>query len=204
MLLTEKTCKDQLRNHIANLVAVVLNPEEEEIILECFRMENFNSKTLVQSPGNPCHFEYFVIKGLFQHSQLDQNGKKFTLSFPHENWWAGDYKSFRDSKITAMSLITLEQTVVLKISRADYFHLLKVSSVFKNYISRLSENNSVSMQSRVIDDMALNLNSRYDSFLKKYPHLENRLSQKMIASYLGVSQEHLSKTLGNRKESLKH
>lgn len=197
---SEKYCQERLKAHISSVVSL---PEADfEIILAHFTFENIDSKVILQATGGLCKFEYFVVKGLLQHSYVDESGKEFTLSFPHENWWAGDFKSFKNDLPTEKSLVSLEPTSLLKISRSDFLHLLENSIVFERYIARLSENNSIKMQERVLADMSSNLEEKVGVFYQSNPDLVSRLSQKRIASFLGVSQEHLSKVLNKRKDLL--
>lgn len=195
---SEKYCRERLKAHISSIVK--LSETDFEYIIVYFTPENIDSKFILQASGGLCKFEYFVVKGLLQHSYVDESGKEFTLSFPHENWWAGDFKSFKNDLPTEKSLISLEPTSLFKISRSDFLHLLETSMVFERYIARLSENNSIKMQERVLTDMSSNLEEKVGVFFKNNPDIVSRLSQKRIASFLGVSQEHLSKVLNKRKD----
>ncbi|SIO17670.1 Crp/Fnr family transcriptional regulator [Algoriphagus halophilus] len=197
-MIAENACLEILESHISTFLKMAVS--DFEMISAHFTSENINSKVFLQAPGGMCKFEYFVVKGLLQHSYMDESGKEFTLSFPHENWWAGDFKSFKHELPTDKSLISLEPTCVLKISRPDFLYLLENSLVFERYIAKLSENNSIKMQERVLADMSSNLEEKVGAFYQNNPLLVSRLSQKRIASFLGVSQEHLSKVLNKRKE----
>lgn len=195
---SEKYCQERLKAHISSIVK--LSQADFDYISTHFTTENIDSKVILQASGGLCKFEYFVVKGLLQYSYMDESGKEFTLSFPHENWWAGDFKSFKNDLLTEKSLVSLEPTSLLKISRSDFLHLLENSIAFERYIARLSENNSIKMQERVLADMSSNLEEKVGVFYQYNPDLVSRLSQKRIASFLGVSQEHLSKVLNKRKE----
>ncbi len=195
---SKKYCLEKFKTHIQSHVSIT--EKEFELIATHFVTEHFNPKGFLQTQGSLCKYEYFVVKGLLQHFYVDELGKEFTLSFPHENWWAGDFKSFKSENPTDKFLIALESTWVLKISRPDFFYLHQNSRVFEWYITLLSEKNSLRMQERVISDMSSILEHRFEAFFHQYPKLVTRLSQKKIASYLGVSQEHLSKVLNKRKD----
>lgn len=194
----EEYCKKQFYSHIHAHVAV--SQREFQYIIDHFISEEVKPKTPLQVAGGFCKYEYFVAKGLLQQSYLDESGKEFTVSFPRENWWAGDFKSFKNEIPTDKSLVSLESTMLLKISRSDFLQLLENSIVFERYIAKLSENNSLKMQERLLTDMSSNLEQKVRVFYQNNLDLVSRLSQKKIASFLGVSQEHLSKVLNARKD----
>lgn len=196
----EYRCKELFESHINAYIAVT--DSQFEYIADRFALEEIKPRVLIQAPGGLCKYEYFVAKGLLQHSYTDESGKEFTLSFPRENWWAGDFKSFKNEKVTDKSLRALEHTWVLKITRDDFLDLMRNSVVFERYIAALSENNSLRMQERVLSDMSSSLEKKVKDFYLNSPDLVARLSQKRIASYLGVSAEHLSKVLNSRKDWL--
>lgn len=173
---------------------------EFETIFHFFEVKKVGKKTSLIEPGEICRFENFVVSGLFQTTVPDESGKIHTLNFPHENWWVGDFKSFSTQTPSNMRIEALEDSVLLEITKSSLDELLGSSPVFANYFRILSENASIAANERIIYQLSQTAEQRYQLFCQKYPAIKNRLSQRRIASFLGVSPEYFNQ-LENRKKS---
>lgn len=185
-----KTFKERFRVHIHKHAPV--SDDEFGYIMSYFRLAELRKKTYLLLPSQSCKYEGFVVKGLFQSNVVDERGEEHTLCFPHENWWVGDFNSFRSGQPSNMSILALEDSFILKATKESFDKLMETSSVFERYIRRLTENSSIAFQERVIQNLSNNAEERYRAFRSKYPSLVHRLSQKRIAGFLGVTPEYFS------------
>ena len=146
-------------------------------------------RTIIEYAGNRSNRIYYVVKGLLRSYHLDDKGKIHTFMFAPEDWIVGDVESIAMGNHNSLYIDCLEDSEVI------------VSQEFQqdNNITILEEKNKKllrrvgTLQQRVIMLMSYTARERYEFFLKTYPTLPNRVSQKMIASYLGITPEALSK-----------
>lgn len=146
-------------------------------------------RTIIEYAGNRSNRIYYVVKGLLRSYHLDDKGKIHTFMFAPEDWIVGDVESIAMGNQNSLYIDCLEDSEVI------------VSQEFQqdNNITILEEKNKKllrrvgTLQQRVIMLMSYTARERYEFFLKTYPTLPNRVSQKMIASYLGITPEALSK-----------
>ncbi len=185
------------RTHIEKHIRI--GDSEFDYVSGFFSVKNVIRKSFLLVPGSICRSENFVVSGLFQIAVLDESGKIHTLSFPHENWWVGDFKSFSTRTPSIMRIEALENSILLEISKNSLDKLLESSPSFESYFRTLSENASMAANERIIQQLSLTAEQRYDLFCHKYELILNRLSQKRIASFLGISPEYLNQVHKRKK-----
>lgn len=180
----------QLRGHIGRTVEI--SEQEFDLARPYFHLHQVPKNGYLIYPTQVCHYESYVVKGLFQSAIIDDQGKKHTLYFPHEDWWVGDYKSFVTGERSDMEIQALETATLLQISRSSLEQLYKEVPVFERFFRILNGKAGIALQDRIMQNLSQNAALKYKDFLKRYPKLRGRLSQKRIASYLGVSPEYFS------------
>ena len=139
---------------------------------------------------------YFVKSGLLRSYVIDQEGKEHIFDFIPEGFMVSDY--IRKGQKTMLQIQAIERSVVGIVDREKYEMELNYSDVsnennkynFNQFLNRLSV-----MQERIIMLMGFTAVQKYEFFINKYPNLTGRVSQKMIASYLGITPESLSRTI---------
>jgi len=181
---------EKFRAHIEKYVK--LGDVEMNHIRSFFAAKKVLKKDLLLEPGQVCGLEYFIVSGLFQSAVPDEFGKIHTLNFPHEEWWVGDFKSFTSRKPSTMRIEALEDSILLGISKISLDGLLASSTSFSTYFRILSENASIAANDRIVHQLSQPAEKRYELFCQKYPGIKDRLSQKRIASFLGISPEYFN------------
>ena len=109
-----------------------------------------------------------------------------------ENWWFGDLQSFINKSPASFNIQALEETTVLSISRKSWDILLNEVPEFVVYTRVLFRNTMFSHENRILQNLSYTAEERYRYFLEEYPNLSLRISQKQMASYLGITPEFLS------------
>jgi CRP-like cAMP-binding protein len=109
-----------------------------------------------------------------------------------DDWWITDMYSFAMNKPAMQFICAIESSSVFQLQKDDFDKLLLKVPSFERFFRILMQNAYIREQLRVIQNLSMPAEERYIKFLEKYPHVAKRVSQKQIASYIGVSPEFLS------------
>jgi len=183
-----------LLEYFNNLIP--LSKVEKELVLSKFHPHLFLKKQFALQHGNVCEYFDFVVRGCLRLYKIDDDGAYHILQFATENHWIIDIASFHKKSKSSFDIDALEDTVVLRINYEDLIDLYMKAPKFDRIFRVLLENHFMQQQERIGQLFSSTAEERYQSFLEAYPHLQNRLSQVQIASYLGVTPEFLSRIRG--------
>ncbi|MBL4674691.1 MAG: Crp/Fnr family transcriptional regulator [Mucilaginibacter sp.] len=171
---------------------VVLAPDEQEQILALLEQKSIKKRTVLISPDDVEKHIYFVEEGCLRMYHTDMDGQEHNLCFYPENWWACDNISFFNRKPAIYSIQALED------SKISYLTITALNDLFvrvpklERFFRILIQNGFDMFQRRVVSDLSLTAEHRYLEFRRLYPGLEQRINQKHIASYLGITAAFLS------------
>ena len=172
---------------------IALTQEEEQLLLSKIETRNYKAKTIILNAGEVCKHSYFVNSGLLRSFTINDNIVEHVLSFACEGWWIGDMYSLLSQKPGNLFIEVLEDADVVLLSKENqeqlYFEIPKMERFFRI----LTENSLVAHQERLMDNLSLTAEERFDKFCKRYPTIIQRVPQKQIASYIGVTPEFFSK-----------
>lgn len=180
-----------LRRHLE--ARVKMTDAQAEDLCAAFDTWSVRRKQLLIRPGEPVRYRYFVLSGCLRALVADENGEEQTLQFAVEDWWITDYISYLEQKAAKMTVVALEDTVVARISYQKEQMLKAQAHCYESFFRRLAEGTAKYMYQRVINGLTLNAEERYESFLRSYPQLAERVPQYALASFLGMTTEYLSK-----------
>jgi len=182
---------ERLRQHIEQITP--LTDEEFEQIQTLFTKKRVLKNQYLLHEGDDTKYEFFVLSGLYKVFFLDENGKEFIIQFAQDNWWMSDYPSFYREQPSTVFIECIEAGEVLMSTLETRNKLATEFHKMANFQRIKLANGFVALQGRI----KLLLNStpqeRYEAFVKLYPNLLQRLPKKLIAEYLGVSRETLSR-----------
>lgn len=187
----QETYSETLINYFQKVM--LLNNNEKQLIIELFKPRLYRKKHYILQEGNQCNHLSFVVSGCLRMYKIDTYGNTHILQFASENWWGIDIGSFHDRKVSELNIDAIEDTIVLQISYEDLCNLYVKAPKFDRIFRVLIENSYVSLQKRLLQNISSTAEERYISFLETYPHLSQRIPQRQIASFLGVSPEFLSR-----------
>ena len=179
---------------------VRLSDNELETFNKYLKPKHVPKKTFLLREGEICNFEAFIIKGCIKTYFIDDNGFETILTFATENWWVSDISSFSEQKPSRMFIETLEDCDLLIINANVKEELLQKVPLLERAFRLMLQRHLAVYQERLFGYVALSAQERYEIFLEKYPKIPQRVPQHLIASYLGISPEFLSRI---RKRSLK-
>ena len=143
-------------------------------------------------PGKVTKYEYYVTKGCLKVYSLDRNGYEHVSMFAIEDFWTGDMASFMLQQPSTYFIKALEDSEFLMISKKNFERLFQEIPKFERFYRNLYQNSLVSYIRRANEGISLTAEERYEIFLVKYPQIVNRITQKDLAAYLGITPEFLS------------
>ena len=169
-------------------------PEQElDDISKQFESRTIPRKTLLLKAGDICTFEGFIKKGCVKTYFIDDKDREVILTLATENWWVSDLISFEEKIKSHMFIETIEDTELLLLTPATKNDLLKKYPALEKMFRHIVQRHLRTYQERRYANSALSAEARYAEFLAKYPLLVQRVPQMLIASYLGMSAESLSR-----------
>ena len=145
--------------------------------------------------GNVTKYEYFIIQGCLKVYTLDEEGTPHISMFGIEDYWTGDMASFITKEPTHYFIKATEDSKLLGISRDNYDLLFQEIPKFERFYRILYQRSLINYIRRSNHGISLTAEERYIVFKKKYPNIINRITQKDLAAYIGITPEFMSKII---------
>ncbi|WP_454802165.1 Crp/Fnr family transcriptional regulator [Mucilaginibacter phyllosphaerae] len=180
-----------LRKQIEKIVQ--LTDEEFRFVLSHFTVKSFKKHQYVLQSGNPAPNDHFVVKGLLKSFYLDEAGKTHILQFAMADWWISDPQAYHNELNATLNIDCLEDTDTYVISLDNREKLCAESRKMEYFFRKKTQAGYIALQKRIQSLMSQSAKERYDQFIHLYPQLSQRLPKALIASYLGISRETLSR-----------
>lgn len=172
---------------------IPIENEEMPLILSLFQNKKYTKKEILLHENTICTQSYFVLSGCLRAYSTNEDGVEHILQFALENWWITDMYSLLSTKPSILNIEAIEDSEVLVLTKENQEILYNQIPKFERYFRILLENSLVASRKRVLDNMQLNAKQKFALFCKTYPNLVNRIPQKQIASFLGMTPEFFSK-----------
>jgi len=169
-----------------------LTDKEKEHFKSLLVKGSVKRKDFVLQPGKITRYEYFITKGCLKVYSLDRNGGEHVSMFAIEDFWTGDMASFMLEQPSTYFIKALEDSEFLMISKENYERLFEEIPKFERFYRNLYQRSLVSYIKRSNEGISLTAEERYEIYITKYPHIANRITQKDLAAYLGITPEFLS------------
>lgn len=182
---------------------VKLTTEEIETLQTFWKQKRLAKNEYLVRNGEVCKYDSFVISGSFKAFYIHpETGKEEILFFAIEDWWATDLDSFANQTASNYSIQALEESVIQQISYQSFEKLLLAIPKLERYFRIILQGYVASIQKRIILANAHSAEERYNDFLIKYPKMVQKIPQYLIASYLGITPEFLSKLRSKKSSSI--
>ncbi|MFZ1799957.1 MAG: Crp/Fnr family transcriptional regulator [Chitinophagaceae bacterium] len=182
-----------LHSNIERTTDQLLTGEEFALFNQFFFPKSFDKKSIIAEEGKTCKYVYFILKGSAYSYYINENGEKTVIQFAIENYWITDQYSFFSQKPGIYFIETLEPMDVLVLNRENYDKLCCSSQLFEKFFRLLLQNAFIALQYRLAKTNSEEAESRYLEFSTLYPHFVQRIPQYLIASYLGIKPQSLSR-----------
>lgn len=152
-------------------------------------------KDFLMQANDVAKYEYFITKGCLKVYTLDKNGALHISMFAVEDYWTGDMGSFMTKEPTHYFIKATEHSELLGISRTNYDLLFQEIPKFEKFYRILYQKSLISYIKRSNHGISLTAEERYIEFKKQYPKTVNRITQKDLAGYIGITPEFMSKII---------
>ncbi|MDR6805503.1 CRP-like cAMP-binding protein [Dyadobacter sp. BE34] len=171
---------------------IELTAAEQAHFVSLLKVRKLLPRQYLVQQGDVCRYESYVCQGFLRSFHMDEKGNDHTLHFAMEDWWISDFTSFHLQLPATRSIVALEASVLLQIEKDDLEQLYKDVPVFERFWRILEQKGSIAQDQRILNAISMTGAERYEALITKYPTLEQRMPQRYIASYLGITPVFLS------------
>ncbi len=190
------TSQNIITNYINRIVE--LNEEESELFKNAFKRVRFKKRQFLVQPNFINKHKYFILEGAVRAYVIHKDGSEHTVQLAIDEWWISDYNSYIYQQPASLFVMAMEDCEVLQISYDQEQRLKSMNPKFETFFRIMAEKGAAFLQRRFISSITDSAEERYDLFREKYPQMINRFPQYVIASYLGMTTQFLSK-IRNKK-----
>ena len=173
---------------------VYLNGDEKTEFKKYWNLKQFDKNEYLLQKGQICHYDVFVLEGAFKgyfiHPETD---KEEIIFFALSDWWATDIESFHHKKPSQLYIQAIKKSLVTMITKDHFDKLLINIPSLERYFRVILQSNASALNKRIYLRNAFTAKERYQEFVKQYPDIIKQVPLYLIASYLGMSAEMLSK-----------
>lgn len=182
---------ENFRNYLINKGGLTL-PEFDQLT-STLQSKKVSKGHMFLREGEVCQHSFFVENGLLRSFTVDESGKEHIIQFAPENWFVSDRSSIFFNEPSDLFIEAIEDSTVVFINKDFMIKASELSTAFREYNERLLQNNIRHLQKRVNQLLSASAENRYLNFIQLYPDLLLKVPQWMIASYLGITPESLSR-----------
>ncbi|WP_439696563.1 Crp/Fnr family transcriptional regulator [Mucilaginibacter sp. AW1-7] len=187
-------------DYIQEISGKLLSEDDKHLLMAHFKPKKLRKRQYFLQEGDICKYIGFIVKGSARTFTVDDKGHEHILKLALENWWLADFESFYKLTPSRFNIEALENLEVLQSTNAQIEEFLKDIPAFAAMANVISQNNTIASQKRMQAAMSYTAEERYEDLISNYPQFLQRFPQNMIASYLGLSPETLSRL---KKNSIK-
>ncbi|MCC8409275.1 Crp/Fnr family transcriptional regulator [Mucilaginibacter sp. UR6-1] len=191
---------EPLITYINQYISSPLTSEEEKLITTAFQPKRLRKKQYFLQAGEVCKNTGFITKGAMRQYTVDDKGVEHIVHLYIENYWATDRESSIMLTPSRYNIDAWEDTELLVISRANILDLMNKIPALVEMIRLMDERYAIANNRRLSSAISNTAEKRYEEFAQNHPQFNLRFPQHIIASYLGVTKETLSRI---RKQPLK-
>ncbi|GAA4323191.1 Crp/Fnr family transcriptional regulator [Mucilaginibacter gynuensis] len=184
-------------DYIQQISGKLLSDDDKHLLMEHFKPKKLRKRQYFLQEGDVCKYIGFIVKGSARTFTVDEKGHEHTLKLSLENWWLADFESFYLLTPSRFNIEALENLEVLQSTNAQIEEFLKRIPAFSAMSNLISQNYTIANQKRVQAAMSYTAEERYEELISSYPQFIQRFPQNIIASYLGLSRETLSRIRKN-------
>jgi CRP-like cAMP-binding protein len=172
---------------------VSLTEDEKLLCQSFFTYKKFRKKQYLLQEGDVCKYTAFVNTGVLRSYTVDERGNEHIIQFALEDWWITDMYSFLTAEPSTFNIDVLEDAEVLLITKTAQDEMVLQVPKMERFLRLLMQNSLIAMQRRLIGSLNYTAEDKYLQLLDSCPTIVQRVSQHLIASYLGITPETLSR-----------
>ena len=182
---------EELINKIKN--SIDLSTEAEDYLISISKEKTVPKGSILIRQGQTVDKIFFVTGGCLRSYCIDKHGKEHTLHFAIKNNWISDYIAIHGDESATLTIECLTESNIIEFNAKKINGMLTLFPELEPFQRGNLERLFVSLQKRILNQLQLSAAERYDLFLEEYPNVEQHTRNYHIASYLGITQESLSR-----------
>jgi len=172
---------------------IELTAEEKLLCKSFFIPKKLRKRQYILQEGDVCKYLAFVEKGMLRSYTIDDKGNEHIMQFAFEGWWISDQFSFLTGQPAIYTIDALEDSELLLLSKSAEEQLLQQIPKFEKFFRILLQNSLIATQTRLISSLSQRAEERYQQLVNGCPTILQRVPQHMMASFLGITPETLSR-----------
>lgn len=189
---------EKYNNILQNIARYVsLSDTEMEKLTSIIRTTKIKKRQFIDQPGYTCKYRNYVVKGAFRSYFIDNDGKEHTVQIAIEDWFVSDFYSYITQTPATLYVEALEDSTIFQMTYKDIEGLCKEIHGLSEYFRISTEKAFAFSRKRALSNLSMTAEEKYLELLERYPDIVRRVPQKVIASYLGMTPEFMSKIRKN-------
>lgn len=184
---------EKLIAYISQYTSLSPTSEEQALITATFQPKKLRKKQYFLQEGDVCKYAGFIVKGAMRQYSVDDKGVEHIVHLFIENYWANDRESSTMLTPSKYNIDAWEDTELLIITRAEMLDLMAKIPSMAEMIRIMDERNAIANQRRLSSTISNTAEKRYEEFAANHPQFIQRFPQHIIASFLGITKETLSR-----------
>lgn len=189
-----------LLQYIKHDASSPLTNDEEALVTAAFHPKKFRKRQYFLQEGDVCKYVGFVVKGAMRQYSVDDKGVEHIVNLFLENWWVSDRESAAMLTPSKYNIDAWEDTELLVATVADMVNLIEKVPLFGQMTRLMDQRSFIASQRRLNSTLSNTAEKRYEEFVENHPKFNQRFPQHIIASYLGITKDTLSRV---RKQAMK-
>ena len=184
---------ESLIAYITSHSTTPLSEGDIELIEESFVPKTLRKRQYFLQEGQVCSYSGFIVKGAMRQYSVDDKGTEHIIGLSIENWWAVDRESYTMLTPSKYNIDAWEESDLLVVTKADFFSRLSSIPAFGELMRKLDDHHASALLRRLNSSISYSAEKRYWELANTYPEFLQRFPQHIIASYLGITKETLSR-----------
>jgi CRP-like cAMP-binding protein len=179
---------------------IMLTDAESDRIKFFAIIKKLRKRQYLLQEGDIWKYDAFIVKGCLRTYSVDEKGAEHIIGFSIENWWTGDRESLLLQQPSRFNIDAVEDSEVILFTHDNFQLLCREIPAFNDMVNAILQKSFIAAQNRIQSSLSFTAEEKYLNFINKYPGFAQRMPQNMIASYLGMTPETLSRI---RKQTAK-
>lgn len=180
-----------LRDQIQKIVQ--LTDAEFEYVVDHFVARKLKKNQFVVQEGQLVDNDFFILSGCLKSYSTDANGKEHIIQFGMQDWWITDYQAYYNQSAASVNIDCIEESELLCLSYSNREKLCSEMHKIEHFFRKKTNKRNVALQQRILSLLSSSAKERYDKLLAEYPQLFQKVPKQLIAAYIGVTRETLSR-----------